>query len=255
MEKNFKCGVVFFHKNVHKIYKPGWVDKSIRSMLNQNFQNFVIYEIDYSGSDLSLIEKYNPTQKHNFFSLNLENHGLAMNYILDKAFSDGCDYVFNTNLDDYYSRFRIEKQLEELKNGSSIVSSNFYYIYENDGQDTIIYKKDMSSFSDSISEQLLEKNHNIICHPVVAYSRKFWEKNRYIPDEIPEEDFKLWKRALLNGEKITILEDYLLHYRLHENQVTGNNSQMKNSILNKGTSTEKEHEISNKSTSDPTRLL
>lgn len=246
-----KVGVIFFHKDIKNIYKEDWVDKSIRSMLNQSFDNFEIYEIDYGGGNESLIEKYKPAQKHHFYSLPLKNHGYAMNYILDKAFSDGCDFVFNTNLDDYYSRFRIEKQLEELENGSSLVSSNFYYITEVDGQDSIIYKKEMSIFSESLHQQLIEKNHNVICHPAVAYSKKFWKNHRYVPEEIPEEDFKLWKRALLSGEKITILEEYLLHYRLHENQITGNNTQMRNSILN----TKKiEVRESNIPSSDPTRL-
>jgi hypothetical protein len=68
-------------------------------------------------------------------------------------------------------------------------------------------------------------------------SKKFWEGNRYVPDEIPREDLLLWKRAVNNGYKFYIHPDELLFYRLHENQVTGNNLRNGNNpgtnVLNK----------------------
>jgi hypothetical protein len=48
--------------------------------------------------------------------------------------------------------------------------------------------------------------------------------NRYDDSEIPQEDFLLWERALKNGYSIKICTDYLLFYRLHQSQVTGNNT-------------------------------
>jgi hypothetical protein len=244
-----KTGVIFFHKNINKIYKKEWVDKSIRSMLNQSYSDFEIYELNYGESEESIISEYNPKQKHNFFSLDLKNHGHAMNYILDKAFSDGCDYVFNTNLDDYYSRFRIQMQLNFFSDGVDVVSSNFYHITEIEGVDSIVRSLYVSQYQDSIEKELIEKSHNVIAHPVVAFSKKFWEKYRYDPEEIPEEDLKLWQRACLGGSKFKILEDFLLHYRLHGNQITGNNLD-----LCKNTNQTVNTQISEIPSSDPTRL-
>lgn len=245
-----KIGVIFFHKNIETIYKKEWVGKSIRSMLNQSYSDFVIYELNYGGSEESIISKYNPTQVHNFFSLNLENHGHAMNYILDEAFSDGCDYVFNTNLDDYYSRFRIQIQLNSFSDAVDIISSNFYHITEIDGVDSIIRSLYVSQYQDSIEKELIEKSHNFIAHPAVAFSKNFWEKNRYNPSEIPLEDLKLWQRAYVNGSKFKIVDDFLLHYRLHGNQITGNNLDLCKE--NKPTNDFKIHETP---FLDPTRLL
>lgn len=96
----------------------------------------------------------------------------------------------------------------------------------------------------------LEKNifggNNIIAHPAVAYSKNFWQHNRYYPGEIPEEDFLLWKRALSEGFNFSIVNEYLLNYRLHAQQVTGDNSG--------NFSNQRPANISNKSQGDPTRL-
>lgn len=252
MNKKIKCGIVFFHKNIDKIYKHKWIDKSISSMLNQTYENFVIYEIDYNGNNNSIISKYSPSQEHNFFSLELENHGHAMNYIIDRAFSDGCDYVFNTNMDDYYSRFRIQKQLDAFNVGADIVSSNFYHITEINGMDSVVKPFYVNQYEKNIQVELIVKSHNIIAHPAVAFSKKFWEQNRYSPSEIPLEDLKLWQRAYSSGFKFKILEDFLLYYRLHEKQITGNNTGDKKEILpGKITPTQ----IIEIASLDPTRLL
>lgn len=246
-----KIGVVFFHMSIHKNYKEEWIDKSIRSMLNQSYQDFIIYEIDYSGNNNSLISKYSPTQEHNFFSLELENHGYAMNYVIDRAFLDGCDYVFNTNMDDYYSRFRIEKQVEAFTNNIDIVSSNFYYVTEINGMDSIVKSFYVHQYEKTIEVELINKSHNIVAHPVVAFSKNFWKHNRYDPSEIPLEDLKLWQRSYSRGSKFKILEDFLLNYRLHEKQITGNNMDLsKKILLGKTTPTQ----ISEIPSTDPTRL-
>jgi hypothetical protein len=38
------------------------------------------------------------------------------------------------------------------------------------------------------------------------------------------EDLRLWQRAIASGSKFYIMDDVLLFYRLHSNQITGNNS-------------------------------
>ena len=90
-----KLGVVMFHKNIKKIYKEEWVTKCINSILNQTIKDFTIYEINYGEDDLSLLDGIYVNKR--FYSETLENYADAMNFIITKAFDDGCDYVFNTN--------------------------------------------------------------------------------------------------------------------------------------------------------------
>jgi hypothetical protein len=222
-EKNNKIGVIFFHKNIKNIYKERWIKKSIESILNQTYQDFKIYEINYGEENNSIVKEFFPDFNNlDFYFSSCSDHAKAMNFILDRAFEDGCDFVFNTNLDDYYDSSRIEKQLVKLIEGYDIVSSDFCYIEELNGEDTVTFNKNIKSDTDI--KLNLDRGHNVIAHPVVAYSKKFWENNRYLPEEIPSEDLNLWKRSINSGFTFCILDDVLLYYRLHQNQITGNNS-------------------------------
>jgi hypothetical protein len=218
-----KLGVIFFHKNIREIYSERWIKKSVESMLNQSIGDFKIYEINYGPDNFSIAEYFGNVDNEVFFvSKPLKNHAEAMNFIIDKAFSDGCDYVFNTNLDDCYHEERIEKQITKLDEGYDIVTSDFCYIEEIDEEDRITHYKNIKSNTDIVFN--LAHGHNVIAHPVVAYSKKFWESNRYNIDEIPMEDLRLWQRAIASGSRFYIMDDVLLFYRLHSNQITGNNS-------------------------------
>lgn len=207
-----KIGVIFFHKNVKDLYEERWIDKCINSIYNQSYKNIHIYEIDYGQTNTQLTSG-------KFLNISTKNHADAMNLIIGRAFEDGCDYVFNTNLDDYYDNKRIESQLEFLNNGHDIVSSDFDYVDENDN---FILHKNILQFGD-IKKNLLN-NHNVIAHPCVAYSKKFWqdEKNRYVPEEKPFEDLKLWQRSIIKNYKFHICKEILLHYRIHNKQITFN---------------------------------
>jgi hypothetical protein len=223
VNKDSKLGVIFFHKNIREIYSERWIKKSVESMLNQSIKDFKIYEINYGSDNFSVTEYFGNIANDVFFiSKPLKNHAEAMNFIIDEAFSDGCDYVFNTNLDDCYHEERIEKQITKLKEGYDIVTSDFCYMEEINSEDRITHYKNIRS--DTNIEFNLSYGHNVIAHPVVAYSKKFWESNRYNIDEIPMEDLRLWQRAIAHGSKFYIMDDVLLFYRLHSNQITGNNS-------------------------------
>src|SRR6185295_9428956 len=135
----------------------------------------------------------------------------AMNYLLDKAFSMGYDCVGNLNCDDYYELNRLEVQLPYISEGFDLVSSNFSLVKDN----SITHKH---KFHELNIEEQLNNNHNLIAHPVVMYSKHFWRNNRYIPEQVPYEDLKLWKRAISNS-KFIIVPENLLYHRLHQNSV------------------------------------
>ena len=49
------------------------------------------------------------------------------------------------------------------------------------------------------------KNHNIISHPACGYSRKILEyKESLVSEQIPSDDFQMWKRLLSKGAKFKI---------------------------------------------------
>jgi hypothetical protein len=213
-----KVGVVFFHKNILNIYKESWINSCILSMRYQSFQPLYFYEVNYGDCDTQLVDG------SKFFNKNFDNHSIAMNYIISKAFDDGCDFVFNTNMDDYYDTYRVEEQLPHLESGNDIVSSDFFIIddklsFENPLSGNILSYQNVSS-NGSIRGNLIVK-HNVIAHPSVSYSRKFWEdeNNRYGENDIPEEDLILWTKSIHNGYDFFIVPEPLFFYRKHSNQI------------------------------------
>jgi len=203
-----KVGVIFFHKN-NKKYKQEWINKCIKSIRDQTYKNYTIYEICYSENEERLIED------SIFFHQSFENHSFAQNFIIDKCFDDGCEIVFNTNIDDYYSPVRFERQLYSIiEEKFELISSNYIYINSNEKIDSI------TSFHNLDIEREFIKEHNIIANPCICYTKKMWKECGGYPNTVPHEDFDLWKLCLKKGIRIKILEEPLLFYRIHDNQIT-----------------------------------
>lgn len=217
-----KKGVILFHKDILKIYENNWIHKSVNSMINQTDNDFTFYEVNYGGDTYSVIP--NTSIKLNFWAEKLTNHAEAMNFILDKAFNDGCDYVFNTNLDDFYKLNRITSQIEMItKEDLDIVSSDFCYVQEKEingnKEDVIIHFMNIEKTN---IQNHLTRGHNVIAHPSVCYNKRFWgdSENRYDINKVPEEDLDLWVRSINRGYKFGIHVETLLYYRIHKNQVS-----------------------------------
>ena len=226
------CGVIIFHKNVFEKFNRKWVDKCLDSIFSQTFQDFSILELNYGNDNLSIITN---KSKHYFWNKPMKNHVYAMNFLLDKAFNElNYDIVFNINLDDYYDHTRFEKQIPYIMNEKyDIVSSDFRLIEE--GND-IIQKLEVGKKynNNDLIKMMLLKNQNIIAHPCVAYSKKFWlTMKEYSVNDIPAEDMKLWQSALKQDLQFKIIPEFLLCHRLHSSQITTGKRKNKK-ILRKG---------------------
>jgi hypothetical protein len=210
-----KVGIILFHKNIHDLYPKAWIDKCLSSISNQTFKDFQIYEINYGSDNVRLVED------SIFYSIEKVNYADAMNFIITEAFNDGCDYVFNTNLDDFYHPEKLEKQIRCLDQGCDVVSSDFCYVDENDN-----IKLYMNIVKYGSVFENLNRGHNVIAHPAVGMSRNFWmdNQNRYDINKTPEEDKDLWTRSINRGYKFYIIDEVLLYYRIHNNQVSNKNS-------------------------------
>lgn len=201
-----RVALISYHKNVTSIYPKEWIDKYRDSIQDQTFQEFQIFELNYGGGNERIFE-------HSYFeSYPYPSFIHALNYLLDKVFSSGYDVAINQNCDDWYRIDFIETLLKDIENGFDLVSCNFCLV-----KDDNIFKYHKFHNLDLLSE--LNRDHNIICHPGVCYSRTFWQNNRYIPDEFPAEDLQLWKRALKSGSKIFINEQNLVFHRIHNQSV------------------------------------
>jgi hypothetical protein len=213
-----KTAVILFHSNIKQLYKQRWIDTCLDSIINQTYNDFTFYEINYGGDGYSVLENKKYEQKSKFWNLKKNNHAEAMNFLFDRVSEDDCDLVFNINLDDFYDLRRFEIQIDFAKHGYDITSSDFSYIQEiDDFNDNLLFDMNVSDYEDI---NFILKNHlNIIAHPSVCYSKNFVKNNRYDSNKIPEEDWDLWKRTC-DKYKFTIINEVLLYYRRHSKQIT-----------------------------------
>ena len=206
-----KIAVILFHSNIKQLYKQRWIDTCLDSIINQTYNDFTFYEINYGGDGYSVLENKKYEQKSKFWNLKKNNHAEAMNFLFDRVSEDDCDLVFNINLDDFYDLRRFEIQIDFAKQGYDITSSDFSY------NDNLLFDMNVSDYKDI---NFILKNHlNIIAHPSVCYSKNFVKNNRYDSNRIPEEDWDLWKRTC-DKYKFTIINEVLLYYRRHSKQIT-----------------------------------
>lgn len=199
---------ITFHKNLQN-YPEKWITDYVNSYHWQTFK-IPIYEINYGGKKNRLFKD------SQFYSKQFDTHADAHNFILDEVFKDGFDYAFNSNIDDIYEKTRIEIQASYLK-GHDIISCNHSII----NGDNEITKADIR-FSDQSPGQQFQRvpPHNIISHPGVVYSKRFWENcPKLNPKLIPIDDLDLWLWAYNNGYQFKIVPHVLVYYRVHENSV------------------------------------
>lgn len=207
-----KSAVIIFHKNILTYYLPEWIEKCYSTIRGQYNVKFDVFEIDYGGGG---------TQTYDgsiFFSENLDNHANAHNFLLDRVFERDYDCAFNVNVDDWYALGRFETQLPWIEKGYDVVSSNFYRVNDDES-----VKQPFTFHNRDMVYEALRKNHNILAHPVLCYSRRFWTEcnDRLRPEEVPADDFALWKRCYIKGNfKFIILPEFLLFQRIHASNVS-----------------------------------
>lgn len=205
-----RVALMTYHKNISKIYPPSWIYQYRDSILGQTHKDFDIYEICYGGEPERIFEK------STYLNREFPTFNHAQQFLLEFLFDDGYDCVANSNVDDAYDVRWLETMLPWIKKGYDIVSCNFILF-----QDVEMLKK--HEFHNLNIEEELNKNHNILCHPAILYSKKFWERgHRYAPEDVKtsDEDMKLWQRAIKDKElKFIILPQHLCYHRIHNNSV------------------------------------
>lgn len=206
-----KLILICYHKNLFEIYPLEWVEKFKYSVLCQNYQEFEIYEINYGGGKERIF------QQSDYESKIMPTFIHAMNYLIEKALINGADVVGNLNADDWYDCDWLRTQLPFIKyQGCDIVTCNFTLIQN----DVPVH---IHLFDKLDIKKELERGNNVVAHPAVLYSRRFLENNKYVPEEIPEEDFLLWKRTI-DEYKFKIVHENLLYHRIHSNAVCQSNN-------------------------------
>ncbi|MDA3855180.1 MAG: glycosyltransferase [Candidatus Woesearchaeota archaeon] len=201
---------------VMPVYNSGkFLEKAIKSILNQTYKNFEFIIIDDSSKDKSqsIIQKYKKQDKRIKFYKTKRNSGCTHALNIGLTYAKG-KYIARMDADDISIKTRFEKQLNFIqKNDLDVCGTNIDMI---NFQGINMGKRDyISNIKRSI------KYESPFAHPTVMFKRDLIIKyGPYDERYRVSQDYDLWLRFFANHAKFGVLNEYLLKYRIHPESTT-----------------------------------
>lgn len=212
--ENPLVSVLFPCYNVEK-----YVEEALQSLIGQTYRNIEIIAINDCSTDRTkdILEKYAEADDR------IKIYNNEVNLKLIKTLNKGIGlcagkYIARMDADDIALAERIEKQVEFLeKNPDYSVVSTMFYAFKSGSSKKSLYRNP-SKFEDLQAALLF---NSVICHPASMIRKTlFTELNLKFEDTyIHVEDYALWSKALYLT-KLANLDEPLLLYRVHENQIS-----------------------------------
>ena len=196
--------------------------ESIESILNQTFKDFeFIIILDYPDNNLhkKIIEEYSKIDNRIRFFVNENNLGLTGSLNRGLSLAKG-EYIGRMDADDISLPYRLERQLEYIKKNQYDLIGGITQMIDEEGNSIFSIQKVPTDFN-KIKKAL--RYGQCIAHPTLLGRKELFDcLNGY--RNIPLcEDFDFTLRAVLNGFKISNLNETVLKYRMTKNSISRNN--------------------------------
>ena len=196
--------------------------ESIESILNQTFKDFeFIIVLDYPDNNLhkKIIEEYSKIDNRIRFFVNENNLGLTGSLNRGLSLAKG-EYIGRMDADDISLPYRLERQLEYIKKNQYDLIGGITQMIDEEGNSIFSIQKVPTDFN-KIKKAL--RYGQCIAHPTWLGRKEVFDcLNGY--RNIPLcEDFDFTLRAVLNGFKISNLNETVLKYRMTKNSISRNN--------------------------------
>jgi len=190
-----------------------FIESAVKSILNQSFKEFELLLIDDCSTDatVDIVSKISDTRIK--LIQKSENSGYTNSLNQGLNLAKGI-YIARMDGDDISHPKRFEKQIQFLEQNTDYVlcGSNYKII----DTETIIT---LPEFNDDIRLTLL--SYCCLAHPSVMFRKSIIDNNslQYDKNKEPAEDYDLWSTLIKYG-KILNIQEPLLDYRVHQNQVS-----------------------------------
>ena len=196
--------------------------ESIESILNQTYKDFeFIIILDHPENDLHkrIIEKYSKIDNRIRFFVNEKNIGLTGSLNRGLSLAKG-EYIARMDADDISLPYRLERQLEYIKKNQYDLIGGITQMIDEDRNSIYSIQKVPTDFN-KIKKAL--RYGQCIAHPTWLGRKEVFDYlNGY--RNIPFcEDFDFTLRVVLNGFKISNLNETVLKYRMTKNSISRNN--------------------------------
>ena len=197
-------GVPFYNAELYLI-------NTIKSILNQSYENWELILIDDGSSDCSLEIANKYSKKDSRIRVVSDGRNKKLPTRLNQLILESKgSYIARMDADDIMHPERIEKQLKFLEQNQcyDLVSTGLVSIDNNN--EVKGYRGVTHVYNDFLTISL---GYPVI-HPSVMARKSWYDRNHYSETYPRAEDFELWTRAIINNDfKMAVLPDLLLFYR------------------------------------------
>lgn len=197
--------------------KHHYLVKSVESLLKQTFQDFkIVFCLDgpISPENENYLNKIAKETNKCFFSRSSKAHGLP--HALNKGIKEyPADIYFRMDADDICFPTRLEKQLLKFEEDPELLFVGTESIEIDEDDNTLFYKK-LPSRYEAIKK--FSYCRNPFQHPSWAFKQEFIERTGgYNEKYLKSQDYELVSRALIQGLKMTNLNEPLFYFRRAKN--------------------------------------
>ena len=196
-----------------------FVEKAVRSIMEQTYHNLEIICCDDCSSDstLAILEKLSAEDERIQIIKHSENKQLiyTLNELVEIA---GGEYIARMDADDISLPERIEKQLDFMQKNPEIdfCGCNAWHINEND---KVIGKSTLPESYDDIKFFL--PFYSTFYHPTVFAKAAVLKENPYDKEFLHAEDYELWCRLIFEkGLRGNNLNEKLFEYRINSKGIS-----------------------------------
>ena len=199
--------------------KEMFVEESVKSLLNQSYQNFEIILINDDIENKNFIEKITSLDHRIKLIHNEKNLGAGESRNKAIGLAKG-DYIAFCDCDDLWKKDKLELQLNFMKEFNLDFSYTSYDIVDEDSNfigmrkapSDINFKKLRNSCDIGLSTVITKKN--------------IYQNNRYrFPTLKTKEDYVLWLKLALNGIKMRGIQQNLTSWRKNEDSLSSSTIQ------------------------------
>lgn len=195
-----------------------YLKETIDSLIGQTFKNWELIVINDCSNDSTakILEDYSLKDERIKVHTNEVNLKLPASLNKAIALSEG-KYIARMDADDICLPDRFEKQYKFMEENSDISLSSCRFMTLKNG---VYMSGGAGGRCDSKALGAMLLVANPILHPGVIAKAEVMKSFNYDTTLTCTEDLELWTRMIMGKQKIEILPECLLIYRLHDKQIT-----------------------------------
>lgn len=195
-----------------------YLKEAIESVINQTFQNWELVVINDCSTDSTSTILADFALKDERIKVHTNEVNLKLPASLNKAISlSSGKYIARMDADDICLSDRFEKQYKFMEENPDVALTSCRFLTVKNG---VYASGGAGGRCDNQALRAMLLVANPILHPGVIAKAEVMKKFNYDTSLTCTEDLELWTRMAMENQKIQILPECLLIYRLHDKQIT-----------------------------------